>query len=221
MANEIIIFGAGGVGCEVAWLLESCSQAGKKYSVVCYIDDNLNLQGGLTMDIPVVSLKEAAERFPNARVVPAVACPQERREIIRRLETIGFHFETIIHPNVEMSKWVDIGEGAVICAGNILTTNIRIHRHVQINPACTIGHDSILGEFTTTAPGVHISGCVHLGKRVFVGAGAVIINGTQDKPLIIGDDAMIGAGATVISDVPDRATVVGVPARVVKIRNPD
>jgi len=71
----------------------------------------------------------------------------------------------------------------------------------------------MMGDFTTLAPGVHISGCVHLGKRVYVGTGAVIINGTQEEPIVIGDDAVIGAGACVIKSVPTGQTVVGVPAR--------
>ena len=70
-----------------------------------------------------------------------------------------------------------------------------------------------MGDFTTLAPGVHVSGCVHFGKRVYVGTGAVIINGTRDNPLILGDDAVVGAGACVTKSVPPATTVVGVPAK--------
>jgi sugar O-acyltransferase (sialic acid O-acetyltransferase NeuD family) len=125
----------------------------------------------------------------------------------------GFDFATIIHPRVERSEWIEIGVGTVICAGNILTTNIVLGRHVQINLDCTVGHDVIMGDYTTLAPGVHVSGWVHFGQRVYVGTGAVIINGTQESPLLIGDDAIIGAGACVTKSVPPGLTVVGVPAR--------
>jgi serine acetyltransferase len=101
----------------------------------------------------------------------------------------------------------------VICAGNILTTNIVLGQHVQLNLDCTVGHDVVMGDYTSLAPGVHISGCVHLGNRVYIGTGAVIINGTQDDPIVIGDDVVIGAGACVTKSVADGLTVVGVPAR--------
>jgi serine acetyltransferase len=76
-----------------------------------------------------------------------------------------------------------------------------------------VGHDARIGDFTTLTYGVHVSGWVHIGKRVFVGAGAVIINGTEDAPLTIGDDVVIGAGAVVTKPVVAGLTVVGVPAR--------
>jgi acetyltransferase-like isoleucine patch superfamily enzyme len=107
---------------------------------------------------------------------------------------------------------MEIGEGAVICAGTVLTTNIKLGRHVQINLDCTIGHDVVLGDYTTLAPGVHVSGWVHFGKRVYVGTGAVFINGTEKAPLTVGDDTVIGAGAVVTKSIEDGLTVVGTPA---------
>jgi len=128
----------------------------------------------------------------------------------------GFSFATLVHPRVERSSWIRMGTGTVICAGNILTTNIVLGEHVQINLDCTVGHDVIMGDFATLAPGAHISGCVQVGRRAYVGTGAVIINGTQDNPILIGDDAVIGAGACVTRNVEPGATVVGVPAKPVQ-----
>jgi len=54
---------------------------------------------------------------------------------------------------------------------------------------------------------------VHLGKRAYIGTGAVVINGTQENPIVIGDDAVVGAGACVTKTVPAGLTVVGVPAK--------
>jgi acetyltransferase-like isoleucine patch superfamily enzyme len=71
----------------------------------------------------------------------------------------------------------------------------------------------VLGDFTTLSPGVHISGWVHVGARVYIGTGAVIINGTAESPLRIGDGAIIGAGACVTKSVESLTTVVGIPAR--------
>jgi serine acetyltransferase len=135
------------------------------------------------------------------------------REVAWLVEECQVEFETFIHPRTERSRWIQVGIGTVICAGNILTTNITLGRHVQINIDCTIGHDVIMGDYATLAPGVHISGCVHLGQRVYVGTGAVIINGTQEQPITIGDDVVIGASACVTRSVPPDLTVIGVPAR--------
>jgi hypothetical protein len=52
-------------------------------------------------------------------------------------------------------------------------------------------------------------GRVVVGKRAFVGAGAIILPGTS-----IGEDSVVAAGAVVHGEVPPRSLVVGNPAKV-------
>ncbi|MGH9508654.1 MAG: acetyltransferase [Terriglobales bacterium] len=212
-SKQILIYGTGGMAREVAWLVHNCSRDTAAYEIVGFLDDNPAMHEKILNGIPVTGLQVARERFPEAHVVGAVGSPATRQRLMEKAAASGFAFETVIHPGVERSRWIDIGEGTVICAGNILTTNIVLGRHVQINVDCTIAHDVIMGEFATLAPGVHVSGCVQLGRRVYVGTGAVLINGTQDAPIVVGDDAVIGAGACVTKNVPAGVTVVGVPAK--------
>jgi sugar O-acyltransferase (sialic acid O-acetyltransferase NeuD family) len=209
----VVIYAAGGFGREVAWLVESCSDASEEYVVACFADDNASVHSLKLNDVPVMGLEEAYRRFPNAVMIGAVGSPEIRQQVMEKSASVGFSFGTFIHPRVERSRWLDVGIGTVICAGSILTTNINLGKHVQINLDCTIGHDVVMGDYTTLAPGVHVSGWVHFGQRVYVGTGAVIINGTKENPISIGDDAVIGAGACVARSVPEGVTVVGVPAR--------
>jgi sugar O-acyltransferase (sialic acid O-acetyltransferase NeuD family) len=213
MIQEIAVYGAGGFGREVAWLIQSCNRKTEQYRVSCFVDDNFAMHGRVLNDIPILGLDDVRQRFPTAKIVSAIGSPQVRQTVMERVASLGMETTTIVHPNVECSHWVRIGEGAVICAGTILTTNITLDRQVQINLDCTIGHDVIIGDYTTLAPGVHVSGWVHFGRRVYVGTGAVIINGTWENPLTIGDDAVIGAGACVTKSVPSSVTMVGVPAK--------
>lgn len=207
-SEEIVIYGAGGFAREVAWLAESCAR-----EVVCFVDDEPARHGEVLNGIPVMGLREARQRFPNARLAAAVGDPATRQRLVERAAAEGFAFATLVHPDTRHSRWVEFGEGTVVCAGNILTTNINVGPQVQINLDCTVGHDVVMGEFTTLAPGVHVSGWVHMGARVYVGTGAVILNGSADAPLVIGDDAVIGGGACVLKSVPAGTTVVGVPAK--------
>ena len=213
MTTQIAIYGAGGFAREVAWLVESCSEPVARYEVVCFIDDNDANHGLVLNNVSVMGLPQAAARFPGAQVVSGIGSPQIRERVMAKTAAAGFTFGTIIHPRAEYSRWIEIGEGTVVCAGNILTTNITLGRHVQINLDCTVGHDVVMGDYTTLAPGVHISGWVHFGRRVYVGTGATILQGTHDAPLTVGDDAVIGAGAVVTKSVPPGVTVVGVPAK--------
>lgn len=208
MSREFIsIYGASGFGREVAWLAEQCG-----VQVVCFIDDDINKQGKQLNGIPVVRLSEAKEKFPASYVVAGIGNPQVRDAVIKQVAAAGFKPMSMIHPRAEMSSWVEMGEGVVICAGCILTTNIRLGNQVQLNLDCTIGHDVVMGDYTTLAPGVHVSGWVHFGKRVYVGTGAVFANGTEEAPLVIGDDVVIGAAACVTKSI-KCGTWGGVPAR--------
>jgi len=209
----IAIYGAGGFAREVAWLIEVINQTDEQYQLVGFVDDDPKLRGQSINDVVVFALEDLKSQYPDSRIVSGIGNPQIRQTLMEKSAQAGFTFETLIHPRAERSRWIEYGEGIVICAGTILTTNIKLGNHVQINLDCTIGHDVVMGDYTTLAPGVHVSGWVHFGKRVYVGTGAVIINGTREKPLIIGDDAVIGAGACVTKSIEPGLIVVGVPAR--------
>jgi sugar O-acyltransferase (sialic acid O-acetyltransferase NeuD family) len=211
--EQIAIYGAGGFAREVAWLAEQCRDGGSPYELVALIDDNAANHGRVINDLVVRGLEQTYELFPGAKVVGGIGSPVVRQKVMAKAAARGFGTLSLVHPSVLHSRWVEIGEGAVICAGNILTTNIRLGRHVQINLDCTVGHDVVFDDFVTLAPGAHISGCVQLRARVYVGTGAVIINGTEDNPIVIGEDAVIGAGACVTKSVAPGLTVVGVPAK--------
>ena len=55
-----------------------------------------------------------------------------------------------------------------------------------------------------------------IGDNVEINAGAVIVG-----PVHIGNYVRIGANAVVIQDIPDNSTAVGVPAKVVKVYEPE
>jgi sugar O-acyltransferase (sialic acid O-acetyltransferase NeuD family) len=216
--TEIAVYGAGGFGRELAWLVQLCGEAGRPIHLACLIDDAPELAGRELNGVPVLGFESARRRFPGAAVVSGIGIPRFREAAMARAEAAGARFETIVHPRVEISPWVELGEGTVVCAGNVLTTNIVLGKHVQIHPGCTVMHDALVGDFTTLAPGVRVSGFVRIGRAVFVGAGAVIANGTRENPMVVGDGAVIGAAACVIKPVPAGATVAGVPAKVLERR---
>lgn len=206
--TRLFIFGCGGFGREVAWLAEQVCGSTKEIAFVVdrpeYLCPPVNGYG--------VQLLANVKNFPPARFVVALGNPAQRRNAVAACLAGGLEPTTLVHPRAEISKWIQLGEGVVICAGCILTTNITVGAYAQINLDCTIGHDVTIGEFTTLSPGVHVSGHVHLGSDVFIGTGASVINGSADSPLVIGDGAVIAAGACVTCSVEPGALVAGVPA---------
>jgi sugar O-acyltransferase (sialic acid O-acetyltransferase NeuD family) len=216
MKKDIIIYGAGGFGREVAWLIEQINQVKPEWNLIGYLDDEQSIRDKIINGYPVLGdyiwlLKYRKEIF----TICAIADPFLKKKIIDRIKSIkNVHFATLIHPYTQMSSYVKIGKGTIICAGNIITTNIIIGEHVILNLSCTVGHDVIIKNFCTLHPAVNISGNVVIEKCTLVGTGCKIIN-----DLKIGRNTIIGAGAVVTHDLPENCTAVGVPARPIKVNN--
>lgn len=211
--KDLYIIGAGGLGREVAWLIERINEIEPVWNIKGFIDDDLSIQGQSKKGYPIVGSCDCLMAMEQeVWVVCAVGSARVREKIIERLkENSHIKFATVIDPSVIFSDSVTIGEGSIICSGTILTVDIVIGSHVIINLSCTIGHDDVIGDFTTIHPSVNVSGNVIVGKCVELGTGTQII---QSKN--IGDGSIIGAGAVIVQDIPDNCTAVGVPASPIK-----
>jgi len=100
-----------------------------------------------------------------------------------------------------------------------LTSNIRIGRHFHCNLYSYVEHDCHIGDFVTFAPGVKCNGNVVIEDYAYIGAGAILRQGSPDSPLRIGRGAVVGMGAVVTRDVASGTTVVGNPARPIEQRS--
>lgn len=207
--HKLAIFGAGGHGRELAWLAEL---AGWKKSDLFFVVDRPEYLAEEVNSLPVKLLDNVATPSGGIEYVVALGDAVARERSATHCEQAGLSATTLIHPAIQLSCTVKIGAGSVICAGTILTTNIRIGKHVHINIGCTVSHDAVLGDFATLSPGVNIAGHVQIGRHVFIGTGATIINGSSSDPLVVGDGAVIAAGACVTASVEAGAMVAGVPA---------
>lgn len=85
---------------------------------------------------------------------------------------------------------------------------IFIAANAFIDEGCTIFHQVTIG--SNTFKDSKGFGAPHIGKNVYIGAGAKLIGG-----ITIGDNVRIGANAVVTSDVPANATVVMERPRVI------
>lgn len=106
-----------------------------------------------------------------------------------------------------------MGVGAVMCENVMVTSNVKIGKYFQGNIYSYIAHDCQIGDFVTFAPRVSCNGNVRIEDHAYIGTGAVLRQGTADKPLVIGEGAVVGMGAVVTKDVAPHTTVVGNPAR--------
>lgn len=208
--KDIVIIGAGGFGREVAWLIEDINKVNNEWNIVGFVDDNKSIQGTEINGYKVVGNIDWLEK-QEVFVVNAIGDPVIKKKVMDKLDGSKNKYPVLIHPSVICSDRVSFGEGSIICAGNIITVNVEIGKHVIINLDCTIGHDANIGDYSTVLPSVNVSGFVKAEECVSVGTGSAVIQGVN-----IGRNTVVGAGAVVVKDLPANCTAVGSPAKPIK-----
>lgn len=213
--KSVGIIGAGGFGREVLEIYKDQNKIKSQWDILGFIDDNPEIWGKKINAYPVLGgLDWLKNNKHDLGVVCAIAEPIIKKKIIDDLTNEGVKFFNAVHPSVIMSDSVEIGTGVIICAGCILTVNIKIGNHVILNINSTVGHDTIIEDYCSIMPTVKINGNNHIGIGNYIGTGATFIQDLQ-----IGAWTTIGAGAVVTNNIPENVVAVGIPAKVIKQKN--
>jgi sugar O-acyltransferase (sialic acid O-acetyltransferase NeuD family) len=211
--NDIVIFGGGGFGREVAWLIEDINAAKPSFRIRGFLDHAPCLIGtqlnGHTVFDPVPFLKSN----PGISVAIAISSPHVRSAVADQLGSYALNYPNLIHPTANIGPHCTIGMGNIVCAAVIITVNVRMGSFCHLNLKTTLGHDCVVEDFTTTACGVDLAGNSRIGRGVYLGNHATVLQSVS-----VGESAVVGAGAVVNRDLPACTVSVGVPAKVIKKR---
>lgn len=151
-------------------------------------------------------------------VTIAIANDVVREMLAKRCRAANVGITDVRAANAIILDDVEIGEGSILCSFTHLTSTIRIGRHFHANIYSYVAHDCTIGDFVTFAPGVHCNGNIHIEDHAYIGTGAILKQGSPEKPLRIGRGAIVGMGAVVTKDVGAGETVIGNPARPMTLR---
>jgi len=209
MIKDIVIIGASGLAKEVAFLIEEINKDKKKWNVCGFIDKN-NISKKLN-NIPIIGTDEWLLRQKKPMMVAfGIGDPSLIKKLsIQYKKNNLLGFPNLVHPNV-IADWknVNMGFGNIICAGNVFTTSIQIGAFNYFNLSCTLGHDSVVGNFNVFNPTVNISGGVKMGDEILLGTGSQIL-----QYITICSKTIVGAGAVVTKDLKEMGVYVGAPAK--------
>lgn len=214
MINLYGIFGAGGFGKEVISLTRIMlkKQFNQNDYELVFIDHHLSattVNGYRVLTSEEFFAHPAKNKFFNIAISQIAA----RKKIANDMLHHGAQPFRINAENFVELDHNEIAEGAIFCPFTTVTANSKIGKYFHANIYSYVAHDCIIGDYVTFAPGVHCNGNVIIENDVYVGSGAIIKQGTKEKPMIIGEGAVLGMGAIVTKSVPPFETVVGNPAR--------
>lgn len=208
--KDIIIVCAGSTAQEVYSILDVINREAVKngrepeYNILGFIDDNPNSVLADYVDAPLIG--NITDWHPRGSEVYALgnSNPKAKEKIVSILKPRGCHFETIIAPYARVKPFARIGEGCVITAFNI-NNGAVIGDYVNIQGSM-IGGQTQIGDYSTTLGFANVAQA-QLGKRVYVGSHAVVLN------VPVEDDAFICVGSIVVSRVKQGTKVFGNPAK--------
>ena len=177
-------------------------------------------EGGPT-DVREPYFKEAVDEMMRARTLCAKAnakLPNDPSYVSDLEELFGRSLDgvRILTPFIcDFGNRVKFGKNVFINHSAILSASggIEFEDGVSLAPGCriaTINHD--FNERHTK----YTYGKVTIKKNAWLGMGVTVCPGVT-----IGAYAVVAAGAVVTKDVPDYAVVGGVPAKVIKMQDPN
>ena len=198
MNNIIGIFGKGGFAREIKFHI---LKKFKNNINIHFLSDVIDKNNNNIIDINKIDKKKYD-------ILLATGDPNLRNKLYDKFKELKFI--NYIHDNNLLldPENINIGNGTIICAGSVLTTNIKLGLCNHINVYSTIGHDTQLGDFVTCSPGVNISGNCKIGNRVLIGTNSAI-----KENITICDNVIIGMNSNVIKNINEPGIYGGNPLK--------
>ena len=211
--KNLVIIGAGGFAKELIWVVEEVNKIQHTFEILGLLDEDKEKDGLKVLDFQVFGELKSSSFWSEKPVhfICSVSEPAYRKRLVRKANDAGYCFTNVIHPAAVISDYARLGQGIVILPGTIVTVDVKLGNHVIINKLCSIGHETIIKNYCTLAPGVKVGGNVLIEEECNIGMNASIIQSVK-----IGKGTNVGAGAVVIDDLPAGCTAVGVPAKVIR-----
>lgn len=212
--KEIAIYGAGGLGREVAAVLDYMADENEPWRLIGFFDDGIPegtqignfgiVLGGIEKLNSWETPLDVALCFGDGRIT---------RLVHSKITNPAVSFPNLIDRtfNITDPSTFRIGIGNIIHGGCVVTTNIRIGDFNLMNGDVTFGHDVHVGSYNTFMPGCRISGEVTIGNGCLFGAMSFV-----KQLLHIGDNVRLSPLSPLLTRPENDCLYVGNPAKKLK-----
>ncbi|WP_270547022.1 PglD-related sugar-binding protein [Butyricimonas paravirosa] len=207
--KDIAIYGAGGLGREIACLLLRINQITPRWNLIGFFDDGKEVNSENEYGRILGGINELNTWDTSLAVVFGIGNPRIVYSIVNNVSSPMVYFPNIIAPGTIFldQERVQLGQGNVFCYNCIVSCNVKIGDFNVFNGMISVGHDVIIGSFNAFMPAVRVSGEVKIGDVNFFGVSSVIL-----QQVNIGDKVILGAASVMIRNPKNDMTYIGNPA---------
>ena len=210
--KRIAIYGAGGLGREVAGGIQRINSAGKgHWEFIGFYDDNIDVGTPVSHYGKVMGGMDELNSIEEPLAIAiAVGDPITRKLILNRITNKNIYYPNLIAPSFRILDPLtfSIGQGNIIQDSCSVTCNVNVGNFNVLNGSNVLGHDVVLGSFNVLMPGVRLSGSVGVGECNLFGVDSVVL-----QRIKVGNNVTLGAGSVLMTKPKDGNTYIGVPAK--------
>ena len=204
--TQLGIIGTGGFAREVLQLALDLQMKNE----VCFIDiyfvefdsffKNDSVDG-----IKVLKLSECD--FNQMDFIIGIGNPKIKNRIANQLRS-KVEFTSLISTNSFLAKDFIHDIGLIVMPFSYLSCNVVFGKHVHINSHCSVGHDTKIGDFFTSASSVMISGNNTIEENCYFG-----MNSSTRQDVKLSKNIKVGLNSGVVKDLIKPGTYFGTPAK--------
>lgn len=207
--KDILIYGAGGYGREIACLINRINSVQPEWNLLGFLDDGVpvgakNEYGEVLGDLTFIN------NYPNdVSVVLAIGTPSILQKLALAITNTKVFFPNLVDPDVLFLDRdnVRLGKGNIICAKCVVSCNVDIADFNLFNIGVGVGHDASFGSYNVLMPNVNISGGVETGNCNLFGVKSTVL-----QYLKVGNNVKIGANSLLMRKAKDDGLYFGTPA---------
>lgn len=209
--KEIAIYGAGGLGKEVATTIERINRKEPTWNLIGFYDDGKEKGTQISHYGKILGgVKEVNEVKEPLCLVIAIGTPNALRAVREKITNPLISYPNIIFEPFDCADYstLKMGEGNIIQGWCYASCDVTIGSFNVLNGLVLIGHDATIGDYNVIMPSVRISGEVKIGNRNLLGVCSIVL-----QQLKIGNGVHLGAGAVLMTKPKDECTYIGNPAK--------
>lgn len=213
--KDIVIYGAGGFGREIACLLRLINEKSEEWNLIGFLDDDEKLWGTKNEYGTVLGGADWLNEY-NKELACAIAVgnPNAVQAIVGKIKNPNVSFPNLYAPTVTFldKENLHIGQGNIICTNCFISCNVTIGNFNMFNGYIPLGHDAVIGDYNVIMPSSNISGGVRIGNCNFLGVQSVVLQNVK-----VGDNTRIGTNSVVMRKTKDGFLYIGNPAKRVSL----